>query len=158
MSSTQATKVRDNSAGSQRRFNRFVRAILGSPFHRMMSGKLTVVHVTGRKSGTRYAVPTAYFDHEGQVLLASPGTWVRNLRSGEPVELQLRGRRIRTRPEVAADRDRAWEIASALLPSNPILRKFNKIDLDDAGQPRVDQFDAALERGVAFIALHPIDE
>lgn len=154
---TTRPRIRDNSTGRQLFFNRLSRAILNSPLHRLMSGKLTVLYVTGRKSGAVYAVPTAYVDHDGQILLVSDGSWVRNLRGGAPVEVQHHGRRFTTRPELAADRERAWEIAVALLPPNPILRRSQRIDLDGAGLPRQDQFDAARERGAIFIALHPLD-
>ncbi len=148
--------ARDNSAPGQRRLNRVIRALLHSPLHGLMSRRLTLLYVTGRKTGTRYAVPTAYTDHAGQVLLASAGSWVRNLRGGEPVELRHHGRRIRATAEIATDRDRAYQIALALLPPNPILRNFCKVGLDAAGRPKQDEFDAARTRGVEFIALHPL--
>jgi hypothetical protein len=149
--------MRDNSARGQRAVNRFVRTLLHSPLHGLMSGRLTLLYVTGRKSGTRYAVPTAYTDHAGQVLLSSAGSWVRNLRGGGQVELQHHGRRIIATAEIAPDRARAYEIAEALLPPNPILRNFVQVGLDDEGRPAQDEFDAALARGVKFIALHPVD-
>lgn len=150
--------IRDNSTSRrQRAVNRMMRGILNSPLHGLMSGRLTLLYVTGRKSGARYAVPLAYTDHEGQILLVSDGTWVRNLRGGATVEVQHHGRRITTTPEVAEDPDRAWEIAVALLPPNPVLRRFQQIELDEAGLPRRDQFDAARARGARFIALHPAD-
>lgn len=148
--------VRDNSAPGQRRFNRIVRALLHSPLHGLMSRRLTLLYVTGRKTGTRYAVPTAYTDHAGEVLLASAGSWVRNLRGDEPVELRHHGRKILATAELAADRERAYQIAVALLPPNPVLRNFVKVGLDNAGRPRQDEFDAARTRGVRFIALRPI--
>src|SRR5690625_7191444 len=87
--------VRDNSRSRwQRSFNRFVRWVLGSPVHWMMSGKLMVVEVVGRRTGARYSVPTAYADRGDQVLAASSGRWVRNLSPVLPVGLL---RRCRTR-------------------------------------------------------------
>ncbi|WP_161606388.1 nitroreductase/quinone reductase family protein [Microlunatus speluncae] len=153
--STRPAPVRDNSSRGQRRFNRIVRVLLHSPLHGLMSRKLTLLYVTGRKTGTRYAVPTAFTDHAGQVLVASAGSWTRNLSGPEPVELRHHGRRLLATAEVAADRDRAYEIALALLPPNPILRNFVKVDLDGDGRPKQDEFDAARDRGVKFIALHP---
>ncbi len=147
--------VRDNSSPRQRMFNTIIRAVLRSPLHGLMSRRLTLLYVTGRKTGARYAVPTAYTEHEGQVLLASAGRWVGNLRGGGPLELQHLGRLLHATAELAADRDRAYEIALALLPPNPILRNFVQVGLDDDGRPKQDEFDAARERGVEFIALHP---
>jgi hypothetical protein len=154
---TRTAPIRDNSSGRQRLINRIIRALLHSPLHGLMSRKLTLLYVTGRKSGARYAVPIAYADHAGQVLVASAGSWVRNLRGDRPVELRHHGRTILAAAEVAADSDRAYEIALALLPPNPILRNFMDVGLDHDGRPKQDEFDAALDRGVRFIALRPID-
>lgn len=151
------TQVRDNSVRGRRAFNRFVRALLHSPLHGLMSRRLTLLYVTGRSTGTRYAVPTAYTDHGNQVLLASAGRWVRNLRGGATVELRHHGRRLQATAELAADRERAYEIALALLPPNPVLRNFVQVGLDDDRRPKQDEFDAARARGVEFIALHRVD-
>lgn len=152
-----AAPIRDNSVGRQRVINRMMRGILNSPLHGLMSRRLTLLYVTGRKSGARYAVPLAYTDHEGQILLVSPGSWVRNLRGGATLEVQHHGRRFTATAEVAEDPDRAWEIAVALLPPNPVLRRFQQIELDETGLPRRDQVEAAQERGARFIALQPAD-
>ena len=76
MDTAQKRAVTDRSRQrSQRNVNRFARLVLGSPLHRMMSGKLMIIEVIGRRTGTLYAVPTAYAEHDGQVLAASAGTW-----------------------------------------------------------------------------------
>lgn len=143
--------------GSQRAFNRFTRAVLGSPMHRMMSGRLMIIEVTGRRTGTVYAVPTAYAEQDGQVLAASPGSWVRNISADRPVVLVHRGRRRSAAAEVADTRERAWEIASALLPPNPILRRNMGVGLGSDGLPDPDQFEVARLRGVRFLAFRPAD-
>jgi hypothetical protein len=140
---------------SQRAFNAVARAVLSSPAHRLMSGGLMVVEVVGRKTGTLYAIPVAFADHDGQVLAASGGTWVRNLARERPAVLVHHGRRSVVLPEIASDRDRALEIAAVLLPPNPILRRNVGVQLGDDGKPVPGQVDAALERGVRFLAFHP---
>lgn len=154
---TSARSTDRSRARSQRAFNRFVRGVLGSPAHRLMSGRLMVIEVAGRRSGTLYAVPTAYAEHDGQVLAASAGRWVRNLAPDRPVVLVHRGRRRTVVAEVANTRERAWEIASALLPPNPILRRNMVVRLGPDGLPDEDQFDAAFRRGVRFLAFRPGD-
>lgn len=149
-------KVTDRSRKrSQRGINRFARFVLGSPVHRMMSGKLMIIEVIGRRTGTLYAVPTAYADHDGQVLAASAGTWLRNIAADRPVVVVHRGRRRMMRPEVAVERERALEIATWLLPGNPVLRSNMGVQLGPDGRPDQEQFDAARAQGVTFLAFHP---
>lgn len=148
--------VRDNSRSRwQRGFNRFTRLALASPAHRLMSSRLVVIEVVGRRSGNRYAVPTAYAEHDGHVLAASAGTWVRNLSPEQPVVLVHRGRRRAAVPEVATDRERAREIAAALLPPNPVLRRYMEVQLGQDGLPDPAQLDAARDRGWAFLSFRP---
>ncbi|WP_147915355.1 nitroreductase/quinone reductase family protein [Ruania zhangjianzhongii] len=148
--------IRDNSRDrSQRTFNRLVRWVLASPLHRMMSGKLIIIEVTGRRTGTRYSVPTAYAQRGEQVLAASAGTWVRNLSSERPVVLLHRGRRRPMVPEVATDAEQALQLAADLLPGNPILQRNMGVTLGADGQPDRAQFQAARDRGWVYFAFDP---
>lgn len=148
--------VRDNSRSRwQRSFNRFVRWLLGSPVHWMMSGKLMVVEVVGRRTGARYSVPTAYADRGDQVLAASPGSWVRNLAPDRPVVLVHRGRRRTMVPRIVTDREAAGQVAADLFPGNPVLRRNMQVSLGRDGQVDHDQLAAALQRGVRLITFSP---
>ncbi len=40
--------------------DRFVSAVLNSPFHRVMSGSICLVRYTGRRSGNQFTTPTQY--------------------------------------------------------------------------------------------------
>ena len=46
----------------------------------------------GRKSGRRYTIPVAYTRDKDDLLIGTPFGWGRNLRTGEPVEIRLKGR------------------------------------------------------------------
>lgn len=158
MSETAASggAVRDNSRDrSQRAFNRVVRWVLASPVHWVMSGKLIIIEVTGRRTGTRYPVPTAYAERGEQVLAASAGTWVRNLSPERPVVLVHRGRRRPMVPEIATDADQALQLAADLLPGNPILQRNMGVALGDDARPDRAQFDAARDRGWVYFAFTP---
>lgn len=148
--------VRDNSRDrSQRTFNRIVRSVLASPVHWVMSGKLIVIEVVGRRTGTRYAVPTAYAERGDQVLAASAGTWVRNLSPERPVVLVHRGRRRPMLPKIATDPDQALQLAADLLPGNPILQQNMGVALGEDGRPHRAQFEAAREKGWVYFAFTP---
>jgi F420H(2)-dependent quinone reductase len=89
--------------------NRLVRGLVGSPLHPLVSRRLTLVTVTGRRSGKQYTLPVEYkLDGDRvtiPVLWPERKTWWRNLLEGAPVKLLLRGkeRSGAARAEVAAD-------------------------------------------------------
>ena len=148
--------VRDNSRDrSQRIFNSVVRWVLGSPVHRVMSGKLIIIEVIGRRTGTRYAVPTAYAERGDQVLVASAGTWVRNLSPDHSVVLVHRGRRRVMIPEIVTDAEQSLQLAADLLQGNPILRGNMGVQLGGDGRPDRAQFMAARDRGWSYFVFHP---
>ncbi len=61
---------------------------------------------SGRTTGTRYVIPIGYFHWApGEVISFSSAGWRKNLRSGAPVLLLLRGRQIPATPTVIDERD-----------------------------------------------------
>jgi F420H(2)-dependent quinone reductase len=75
--------------------NRAVALLLRSPFHRLVSRQLTLITVTGRRSGRQHTLPVAYSESEQRlaipVMWPERKLWWRNLRDGAPVRLRLRG-------------------------------------------------------------------
>ncbi len=148
--------LRDNSRSRRQRWvNRLVRRVLGSPLHRLMSGKIMIVEVLGRRTGNRYAVPTAFADSGEQVLAASPGTWVRNLSPDRPVVLVHRGRRRVMVPRLVTDREPAQRVAADLFPGNPVLRRNMQVALTRDGAVDAKSLDAAMQRGMRLITFSP---
>jgi len=76
-------------------FNRVIPHILRSPLHRLLSGKLMLITFVGRKTGRVYTIPVTYLQTGATILVFSDQRWWRNLRSGTPVTLLLRGRAVR---------------------------------------------------------------
>lgn len=78
----------------RRLVNPLVGAILRSPLHRVMSGGVILVTVTGRRSGHRYTTPVQYVRAGNDVFAVSRAgrTWWRNVRGGAAVTLRLHGR------------------------------------------------------------------
>jgi F420H(2)-dependent quinone reductase len=75
--------------------NQAVRLLLGSPAHPLVSRRLTLITVTGRRTGREHTLPVAY-RQDGErltipVLWPARKLWWRNLREGAPVRLRLRG-------------------------------------------------------------------
>ena len=76
--------------------NLAVRALLRSPLHRLASGKLALITVTGRRSGRTYTFPVGY-ERQGDRVEITVGwperkRWWRNLRDpGAQVRLRLEG-------------------------------------------------------------------
>jgi hypothetical protein len=75
--------------------NPVVRGVLRSPAHGLLSGRLALLTVTGRRSGRTFTFPVGYHRDGDRVLVsvAAPERkrWWRNLRDPAPVELWLGG-------------------------------------------------------------------
>jgi deazaflavin-dependent oxidoreductase (nitroreductase family) len=86
-----------------------MRALLASPWHRRHSEDTLVLEVTGRRSGKRYRVAVSYVADNRDLLVfvdeADAKLWWRNLRSGAPVRVLLRGRWRTARAAVAWEAD-----------------------------------------------------
>ncbi|WP_141579692.1 nitroreductase family deazaflavin-dependent oxidoreductase [Actinomadura sp. WMMA1423] len=82
--------------------NRVVNPVVGrllrSSLHRMLSGRVALITVTGRKTGNTYRFPVMYVRAE-DVLYVLVGqhdrkTWWRNVRRPAPVRLLIAGHRL----------------------------------------------------------------
>jgi len=99
--------------------NRVPAAILSSPLHRLLSSKRLVVTFTGRRSGKRYSTPVNYLQRGAELLITTDSKWWHNLEGGAPVELRLRGRRLRARADAVRDPHRVAEALTALVRDHP---------------------------------------
>jgi hypothetical protein len=86
-----------------------IRAILASPWHRRHSRDTLVLEVIGRRSGRRYRLAVSYVEDADALLVfvneADAKLWWRNLRTGAPVRIVLRGRWEARWAEVAGEDD-----------------------------------------------------
>src|SRR5215475_8539263 len=77
------------------RLNPVIAAVLRSRAHWLMSRGLTLITVTGRRSGRRYTIPVGYLETADAVVVlvndAPTKTWWRNYLQPGPIEMQLRG-------------------------------------------------------------------
>ena len=75
--------------------NPLVRGLLRSPAHGLLSGRLALLSVTGRRSGRTFTFPVGYH-RDGDRVTISVGSperkrWWRNLSDAAPVEIWLAG-------------------------------------------------------------------
>ena len=136
--------------------NRIVRAILRTPLICRLAGRrLVTVYVIGRKTGTRYNIPTAYVADGPALLIGTSFGWARNLRSGEPVDIRLKGKRRTADVEVFTDEAAVVSCYQTIVRGNHQFAKFNKIGFDDAGQPDAADLHRAWAAGARAIRCTP---
>ena len=75
--------------------NAVVEVILGSPLHRVMSGKLALIRYRGARSGTEYTLPVQYAGTAGGLVVVAGDpatkTWWRNFTTMGQVQVLLAG-------------------------------------------------------------------
>jgi hypothetical protein len=136
--------------------NRVVRALLRTPLlARVVGTRLLTVYVVGRKTGKRYAVPIAYSRHEGVLLFGTEFRWARNLRTGEPVEIRLKGRRRTVDVTVTTDETGVVADYGILARDNHQFARFNRIALDAAGEPDAADLHRCWAAGARSVRLAP---
>lgn len=140
----------------QRLVNRLVRGLLRTPLVcRVVGRRLITVYVVGRKTGRRYTVPVAYIPDEGALLIGTPFGWARNLRTGEPVDVRLQGRRRSADVRVVTDEPGVVAAYGLMASRNRQFAAFNRIGLDAAGQPDPVDLHLAWAAGARAIRLTP---
>lgn len=136
--------------------NRIIRGLLRTPLvSRLVGSRLVTVYVVGRKSGRRYAVPVAYARHEGGLLIGTPFGWGRNLRTGDPVAIRLKGRRRLADVLVLADEQGVVDAYAVMARDNHAFAKFNSIGFDSAGNPLPADLRLAWTAGARAFRLTP---
>lgn len=83
--------------------NQAMKLALRSPVHGMVSRTILLLTFTGRKSGKTYTTPVSYSQSGDQVTIFTHAAWWKNLRSGAPVTLRIRGRELQGLAEPVAE-------------------------------------------------------
>jgi deazaflavin-dependent oxidoreductase (nitroreductase family) len=136
--------------------NRVIRGLLRTPLVcRVVGNRVITVYVVGRKSGRHYTVPVAYTRHDGILLIGTPFAWGRNLRTGEPIDIRFKGKRRPADVEVLTDERGVAELYAVMARDNHNFAKFNKIGLDQAGDPSPADLHLAWAAGARAIRLTP---
>jgi hypothetical protein len=149
-----ATDQHAHTLAFQDAANRVVRVLLRTPLlARLVGGRLVTVYVVGRKSGKRYTVPVAYSSHEGALLFGTEFRWARNLRTGEPVEIRLKGRRRTADVTVTTDEAGVLADYGFLARDNHQFARFNRVALDAAGEPSLADLHRCWAAGARTVRL-----
>ena len=136
--------------------NAFTRAALNTPgVAKGIGRRLILLYVFGRNSGKRYSIPIAYMAHDGKVLIGTQFGWVRNLRTGDPIQVRYKGRLRSADVEVVEDENRVAELYTLMCRDNRAFAKFHAIGFDSAGEPEADAVQAAVRQGARAILLTP---
>lgn len=148
--------ARPQTLAQQGLVNRVVRGLLRAPgLSRVVGNQLLTLYVVGRKSGKRLAIPVAYTRHDGALLIGTPFTWGRNLRTGEPVNIRLQGRLRTADVEVITDEAGVVALYDVITRANHHFADFNKIGLGPDGAPNPADLHRAWAVGARVIRLIP---
>jgi deazaflavin-dependent oxidoreductase (nitroreductase family) len=136
--------------------NSVVRGLLRTPLlSSAVGGRLVTVYVVGRKSGRRYSVPVAYTKDGNDLLIGSPFGWSKNLRTGEPVEIRLKGRRRQADVRVYKDEAEVTREYAVICRDNKQFAQFNKVGFDASGNPEPEDLHLAWVAGARAFRLTP---
>lgn len=148
--------VRAHTLPMQGLVNKVIRALLSTPLLCQLVGKrLITVYVVGRKSGRHYAIPVAYTRRDKTLLVGTQFAWIRNLRTGEPVDVRLAGARRPADVEVLTDEPSVVEYMALMARDNHQFAKFNQIGLDQHGEPSPEDLHLAWAAGARVALLTP---
>jgi deazaflavin-dependent oxidoreductase (nitroreductase family) len=136
--------------------NRIVRGLLRTPLlNRAAGSRLVTLYVTGRKSGRRYTIPVAYTRHDGDLMIGTPFGWGRNLRTGEPLTIRLKGRLRQADVQVFTTEADVTRLYAIMTSENRTFAKFNKVSVDAAGRPDPGDLHRAWADGARVFLLTP---
>lgn len=134
MNRPSSSEARAQTLAVQGLANRVIRGLLRTPLLcRLVGARLITIYLVGRKSGRHYAIPVAYTRHDGALLIGTPFRWGRNLRTGDAVDIRIKGKKRRAAVVVMTDEAEVVESYAKMARDNRPFAKFNKISFDQAG-------------------------
>jgi len=128
-------------------FNRVMVGLLRSPFHRLVSRNMIVLHVNGVMSGRQYDIPVNYIQVETgesrRLLVTSQRdrTWWRNVRDRVEIGLTFQGQAMRAKAHVEESEDGVAAGFRRYFQVSPESARFFSIDLTSDG--KVSELDLA---------------
>lgn len=150
---TAPQRVRINSI--QRLANYVARGSLATPgLARLVGAKLMVVYAVGRKSGRVYSIPVAYTQHEGTLVIGTPFGWAKNLRTGEPVTIRHKGKKLQADVQAFTNEEDVTRLYAVMCRANGQFAMFNKIRMD-SGVPNPSDLHDAWAAGSRAFRLTP---
>jgi len=111
----------------------------------MVSKTVLLITFTGRKSGKTYTTPVSYSQNGDQVNIFTHAVWWKNLRSGTPVTLRLRGREFQGLAVPVEDKQAIAAGLTAHLRKVPGDARFYSVTFDDHRNPRAEEVEKAVQ-------------
>jgi hypothetical protein len=99
--------------------NPLMRALLRSPLHRLLSARLLLLTVSGRRTGKCYTIPLGYAQVGRTLYSGTEGRWATNLCGGAPVTVTLKGDRLSASGAVIDDVDGMAAAYRAIYAASP---------------------------------------
>jgi deazaflavin-dependent oxidoreductase (nitroreductase family) len=128
-----------------------MRRLLATPgVSSVLGSRLLTVYAVGRKTGRAYTVPVAYAPFEGGLVIGTPFGWAKNLRTGEPVWIRHKGKKIQADVEAFTDEENVTKLFTALCKAGPAFAAFNKIRMENGVPNASDLHDAWADGARAF--------
>jgi deazaflavin-dependent oxidoreductase (nitroreductase family) len=130
--------------------NPFMKAILRSPLHAIMSESVAILTVTGKKSGKVYTFPVNYQRDGDEIWVVSmrDRTWWKNLRGGAKTIIRLAGREMKAHGEVFEESQDVTQLLRKFILRSPTYGKYLNVEFDKDGQPVQSDIVAAAESRV----------
>ena len=126
--------------------NNVMRFVLRSPLHGIVSKTILLITFSGRKSGKTYTTPVSYSQDGDQVYIFTHADWWKNLRSGAPVVLRIRGREYQGVAEpVAEDKQAIAAGLSAHLRKVQSDARYYSVTFDEHKDPRAEEVEKAAQ-------------
>ena len=117
--------------------NFFMKTIIRSPLHGIISKGILLITYLGWKSGNFYTVPVQYVQDGDTVWLSSTKdrVWWRNMVGGAAVTLRLQGKDVKGKADAYEDDRKVEDGLTAIFKADPNFAKYFKVSLDENGQP-----------------------
>lgn len=123
--------------------NFFMKPLLRSPLHGLMSHRVMLISFTGRKSGKRYTTPISYMREGDMVACITMSQWWKNIPTGSSVTVRLRGRDYVGTTEIIRENPQLAEGLTVFFQHLPEDGAFWGVRLDDQRQPVADDIERA---------------
>lgn len=154
--STAVPDPRAQKLAAQGMVNRLMRGMLATPLlSRAVGSRLVTLYIVGRKSGRRYTIPVAYTQDKDDLLIGTPFGWGRNLRTGDALEIRLKGRRRQADVRVYSGEAEVVDAYATMSRDNKAFANFNKVGFDAHGNPNPEDLHLAWMAGARAFRLTP---
>ena len=130
--------------------NFFIKPLLRSRLHSILSNHAMVVEFKGHKTGKNIAIPVGYFIDGGNVYcFIDGGPWWQNFIEGRNVTLIMRGQRITAFAKaIRNNKDEFIRVLSLFLEADPKNIGYFKMEAEADGKLKEGQLERAFETKV----------